>query len=457
MGAAAHHAHRQPKQPAIPGIARRLSHRVYLRLRNGLADGVRYAEPNFPAIGAVGVIGFPLYYVVWTYWFPQTYESLPLRLLGSLLLIPIMLADHWPARWRAALPVYWLGVILYALPFFFTFMLLKNHMSTVWGMSTMAGLTLLILLMQDWLLVMILFAAGTLLAWAGYLLTGGSAAPPHAYLEQLPIYLFLIVAGSIFNYKKELLNRERLDAMFAVSRNVAHELRTPLLGIRSGVGGLRRYLPRLLQGYALAREHGLAVEPIRQTHLVSLEDVLDRMQRETSYSNAMIDMLLVNAGRHSLDPAEFQPTSMAECVSEALQRYPFRTDRERAGVRRLQGPDFHFQGIQLLAVHVIFNLLRNALHAVAEKGEGEVTIWTERDGEAGQLHVRDTGSGIAPSVLPHIYERFYSSRGAEQGAGIGLSFCKMVTESFGGSIDCRTEHGRFTEFVLSFPGAARHG
>ncbi|MCO6439485.1 MAG: HAMP domain-containing histidine kinase [Nitrococcus mobilis] len=431
--------------------------RLLARLRLALAQGARQSEPNFFPIGIVGVVGFPAYYFIWHDWFPQPYENLGLRLIGAGIFLPYLFLPRWPKHWRPLLGVYWFFTMLYALPFFFTFMLLKNGMSDVWHTSTMAALILLVLLVQEWLLLSLLFATGTTLAWLAHIATGGQITVPADYLAQLPIYLFVMVTGSIVNYKAALVSQERLDAMFAVSRNIAHELRTPLLGIRSGVGGLRRYLPHLLEAYELAREKGLCVPPMRQGHRRALKSVLDRIENETNYSNTIIDMLLINAGRHQLDASEYTITHISECVAIALKRYPFRSQTERERVRWRPGEDFVFQGSPLLMIHVIFNLLRNALHFIAEAGHGEIVIWTECNGTDGILHVLDTGTGIRPEVLPYIYNRFYSSRTMDQGAGIGLAFCKMVMGSFGGSIHCKTEYGKYTEFMLTFPGVSHHG
>jgi signal transduction histidine kinase len=72
-----------------------------------------------------------------------------------------------------------------------------------------------------------------------------------------------------------------------------------------------------------------------------------------------------------------------------------------------------------------------------------------------QLLFRDTGVGIAPHVLPHIFTRFYTSSDAVDdasiGTGIGLAFCRDVMRSMGGAIDCRSVEGMFTEFTLTFP------
>ncbi len=63
------------------------------------------------------------------------------------------------------------------------------------------------------------------------------------------------------------------------------------------------------------------------------------------------------------------------------------------------------------------------------------------------------GTGIAADKLPSIFQPFYTSLEQGTGTGMGLSFCKMVMDGFGGAIACRSKLGEFTEFELKFPKA----
>ena len=164
-------------------------------------------------------------------------------------------------------------------------------------------------------------------------------------------------------------------------------------------------------------------------------------------------MLLVNARVTGAAEQTLQPCTMAACVDVALQRYPF-SEEERAVVFREGNGDFSFRGSELLMVHVLFNLIKNALRHIARAGKGEVSIRILASPDANRLVVRDTGDGIPPDMLPHIFQRFYTSTGSNDsvlGAGIGLAFCRDVMTSFGGTIQCTSVSGDFTEFVLSFP------
>ena len=193
--------------------------------------------------------------------------------------------------------------------------------------------------------------------------------------------------------------------------------------------------------------------PIRRGHLDSLKGVLERIDGEARQSNAIIDILLVNVRAPDGTARTLETCSIAVCVETALERCPF-SDDERALVHWKKGDDFVFRGIELLTVHLLFNLIKNALRHIGTNGRGEISIRV--DTLAGHhLVVRDTAGGIAPEVLPHIFERFYTAGGdgGVLGTGIGLAFCRDVMRSFGGDIVCTSELGEYTQFTLTFPSA----
>ena len=138
--------------------------------QNWTQQSMRYAETNLTAISILAVVCFPLYYFVWNDLFPQKYENISLRLLGSALWILILLRDRWPRNLRSYFSICYYFTVLYSLPFFFTFMVLKNESSTSWVMSNLAAIFLLILLV-DWLNVVILFVIGSILGWVCYVFT----------------------------------------------------------------------------------------------------------------------------------------------------------------------------------------------------------------------------------------------------------------------------------------------
>lgn len=412
----------------------------------------QHIEPRIMIISVIATVGFPLYYVIWHYIFPQPYENLSLRLLGSALFIPSIFVKHWPKWMNQYKSIYWYLVTLYGLPFFFTFMLLSNKGSTVWLLSALIALFLMVLLL-DWLNILIQSCLGIFLAWISYYITAETPQINFLVLEHFPVYLFAILIGIAANYSGEMLRQERLRAMLATASTIAHELRTPLLGIKSGSVGLQKYLPALLNAYQLAKDRGLAVEPIRLVHLHSMHGVLKRIEGEADHSNTIIDMLLMNTRINGFAPESFSVCSIAHCVDTVLQRYPFASEKERQRVIWNHTIDFHFRGIELLMVHVLFNLIKNALYHIAKTGKGEIAIQLKTTPQGNVLTFTDTGAGIPAEVLPHIFTRFYSWAPDTNGlgAGIGLAFCRSVMQACGGSIRCESQLGEYTEFMLIFP------
>ena len=411
---------------------------------------VEYFQRRLSALAVGAVVVFPLYYVVWQYLFPQPYENLSLRLLGSALFIPLIFSRHWPNFLKRYLPYYWYFVLLYALPFFFTFMLLKNNASDVWINSALVAIFLMVLLL-DWVTLIAHFLVGTGLAILAFVLTSDASLPLFTRYDFLAIILFAVVSGAMSNYDSERIRIEQERAMLATAGSIAHELRTPLLSIRAGASGITNYLPALLHAYQLARQHQLPVATMRSAHLSALEGVVERIDHEANHANAIIDMLLINVRGYSSTHQPLVPCSMSQCVDMALARYPF-SEQERALVTWQHEQDFSFQGVELLTVHVLFNLLKNALRHIAQTNKGHITIHLETSSMWNRLIFKDTGGGIAPEAMAHIFMRFYSSSSnSVLGAGIGLAFCRDVMDTFGGTIHCNSTHGEYCEFVLTFP------
>jgi two-component system CAI-1 autoinducer sensor kinase/phosphatase CqsS len=311
---------------------------------------------------------------------------------------------------------------------------------------------LILLLLIDPINAVLMFIMGTILAFGLYELSTPRPLPIKEYLANLPIFSFALVAGAIFNLTNEREKKAKIAATLALGGHVAHELRTPLLGIRSGAIGAKNYLPKLVKAYTIARESGLDVPSIRLGHLKLLEGVLDRIEGEVNYSFLVIDMVLANAGNHKIEREKYSIFSVCAAASRAIDRYTFKRDEDRKKVQIDNGEDFEVYAVELLFAHILFNLLKNALYALEAAGVGEdgrIRIWAQPGAELNYLHFRDNGTGIPSGALERIFEPFATTK--KSGTGLGLHFCRLVMERFGGEIICRSEEGSFTEFVLTFP------
>lgn len=97
---------------------------------------------------------------------------------------------------------------------------------------------------------------------------------------------------------------------------------------------------------------------------------------------------------------------------------------------------------------VFDNLLKNALDALP--GPGSVAIRGRESGEYLEVLVEDTGEGIRAESIGRIFEPFFTTKGS-RGTGLGLAICKTIVEAHRGTIECRSEPGAGTTFVLRLP------
>jgi len=226
----------------------------------------------------------------------------------------------------------------------------------------------------------------------------------------------------------------RLEANEAQRRNlladVTHELRTPLAVVQGNVEAI-------LDG----------VHPADEAHLAAILEetrVLGRLVED------LRTLALSEAGSLSLHR---EPTDLGILVADVAAS--FGPGAETAGVALETGVDDDLPLLDIDPVRireVIGNLVANALrHTPAG---GRITIAAGRasagTAEAVELAVRDTGTGIDPELLPHVFDRF--ARGSESpGTGLGLSIARGLVELHGGTIEAASPPGGGTEIRIRLP------
>lgn len=324
------------------------------------------------------------------------------------------------------------------LPFFFTYMMLQNGGNAVWIASLICSPFFL-----AWLTRPAVFAVLTLvgsgLAVLAYLADPHMPLDMAAVLSAAPVVLFAVTGGVLFKaLESRNIEFNRTKSM-ALATSIAHELRTPILGARLDLDTARRAL-KTSRAEGVAPDEGMA-------------DPVGRIDFHLQKATHIVDNLLQNAKNDSFDASRFARCSAGAAISEALARYPF-TPRQRGLVSFTPGPDFDYWGDELLMIHLLMNLIKNALTSLAVVQRGDIVIEAIPGVKANRIIVRDTGAGIAPHIRKRLFTQFFSAQGG--GAGLGLAFCRRVARSFGGAIDCRSRPGEFAEFVVTLPIVTRH-
>lgn len=391
---------------------------------------------RFHFLAWIGCVGMPLYYVIWTVFFPQKFESAALRAIGfALCLFAVCSSRFFKGR---SLRVFQFIAVTYVLPFFFTFMFLMNQGSAVWSQSLLAALIVLFHFEFAWAFTS--FCCGTVLACAAFGMTGDAGFLLKAeVLEQLPIFLFTALIVSCAKIGRRVLTAEKLAGMSQALATVSHELRTPLISVAANVRGVERCLksePALADGNAAA-----------------VEDAIARIQFEVRHMNHMIDLFLMSATAMNKRLEPIEHISMCAVVDSVIARYPFTGQPQRDSVSVEIRGDFVFLGKHELSVVLLLNLLRNALKALQRAGKGGVRIIVDGVRNRPRLLVVDTGCGITSRQLPLIFERFYTYP-PNAGFGVGLALCKDIVEAWNGSIRCISRELAYTIFVIELPHAS---
>lgn len=413
--------------------ARRRLHCQLQRLLARYERRLDHQSWRFTVLAWIGCLGMPVYFVVWTVWFPQQYESLALRLIGAALCLPA----PWALRlfrpaWRS---IYLFVAATYVLPFQFTFLYLMNGGSSVWSQSLLIALIVLFHFPTLWACACC--ATGVLFACALFALVSDPALMlDQAILMHLPIYAFTIVVISVAKVGRRVLANEKLAGMAQGLATVSHELRTPLVSVDANVRGIQRRLART--GHPSEGDWHAMTEAVT------------RIQYEVRHMNHMVDLFLLSAHavRQQLEADE--QVSMQAVVEAVIKRYPFAAQAQRDCVRVEVRADFTFAGKHELTVVILLNLLRNALKALHRAGKGRIRIIVDGRRATPRLLFIDTGCGIAAPMLPLIFQRFYSYP-PNSGSGIGLALCKEIVDAWKARIRCVSRELAYTIFVLEFP------
>jgi signal transduction histidine kinase len=212
---------------------------------------------------------------------------------------------------------------------------------------------------------------------------------------------------------------------------VVHELRTPLTSIQG--------FADLMMDDAVEQAQGLKVIKRAATKLQRLMDDSMTLVEAPTFSSGMVLELV----------------SLIEIVGEEIP-----VAEEQAN---LQGIDFQFFASAACEVHVdrlriaqvVSNLLSNALQHTPSGGS--VSLSLAQDGDWAVLKIEDTGAGIAPDILPHIFIPFFTKETAVKkgkGTGLGLSIVKQIVEASAGKIEVQTALNKGTLFTVKLPLAA---
>ena len=224
----------------------------------------------------------------------------------------------------------------------------------------------------------------------------------------------------------QVTEEQRRDLM----ADITHELRTPLTVIQGNLEGF--------------------LDGVYSPDEARLKSLLEETQILARLVEDLRTLALAESGALQLKK---EPTDLALLISETVSAFPTRADAAGVKIEFQAAPDAPVLNLDPERIRqVLSNLIANALRYTPRLGAIHVGLTSTHsdDGNYVQVSVEDTGAGIAPDVLPHIFNRFYKSRDSS-GTGLGLPIARHLVEAHGGSITAESQPGRGTVMRIRLP------
>jgi signal transduction histidine kinase len=237
----------------------------------------------------------------------------------------------------------------------------------------------------------------------------------------------------------QLVQSEKLSSLGRLSAGIIHEINNPLNYSLTGLFALRN------KGKNFPPEQRAEFDEI-------VNDVEEGIKR---VRNIVSDLrTFTHPGGGTGEPVE-----VADTVQAAM-RFLAGEWRDKAVIHQQVPPEQLLWGNRNKLIHVLVNLMQNAIDALGEKtfADGEKPqIWISGRTEETRslIVVRDNGPGIEKKVEDKIFDPFFTTKDPGKGMGLGLSICYRIVQGYGGKISVRSERGQFCEFTLDFPATAK--
>ena len=286
------------------------------------------------------------------------------------------------------------------------------------------------------------------------------------YLLVLLVFVVLLIVACAFAIRayvaKTRINRQLHDSMrkqqtmteemermtqtqLQFFTNVSHELRTPLTLIAGPAD-------QLLEDGSIRGQHRSMLQMIQRNTRILIQlvgEILDFRKVQNNKAKLRLNRFALSD----------ELSTWAEDFRAAAARRKITIIVVTAGAAETStaddgNPSDTADGSMIIAdrdkiEHVYFNLMSNALKYTPEGGC--ITTTVEHAAQHFTITVTDTGKGIDPKELPHLFERFYQAQGSIGGTGIGLSLVKAYVDMHHGTIEAQSEPGKGTSFIVTLP------
>ena len=256
--------------------------------------------------------------------------------------------------------------------------------------------------------------------------------------------------GELKATQAHLIQSEKMAALGGIVSGIVHELNTPVGVINSAIDVSSQFATDIMTSLSAGR----SIDEIRDERaLASTLDALGENNRATRLATARIEKF-VNSLRSfaRLDGAVFEQVNVHDGIETTLDLLEGRL-RDKISVVK------DFGELPLVSCYsselnqVFLNLLTNAIQAINRKGTGSGTITIRTRLVAGRVKIEfsDTGPGIPPDEIGHLFDPTFTRKGSRVKASLGLVACYNIMEKHGGEIRVESQEGQGSTFTLVLP------
>jgi signal transduction histidine kinase len=211
--------------------------------------------------------------------------------------------------------------------------------------------------------------------------------------------------------------------------DASHQLRSPLTSI---------------QGFAQAMLDGTASD--EETRLKAVRIINDESRRMIRQVNELLELSRMQSGQVKMNS---EPVDMRELLSHCQEIMSLRLEEKKIRLKNEMDPVPTVQGDADRLEDVFSNLLDNAIKNTPVMGEIQLTLKSQNNQV--EISIADSGPGIPPEQIPHIFERFQQTEGLRSGFGLGLAIAREIIISHGGSIEVTSNPGEGARFKVNLP------
>lgn len=247
--------------------------------------------------------------------------------------------------------------------------------------------------------------------------------------------------------QQRLLESEKMAALGGLVAGVAHEINTPVGVSVTAVSHLREQVEAFAENYRSGQMKRSDLDSFLSTSSQASDIILDNLIRASELIRSFKEIAVDQTGD---DVRTVHLDEYLERIITSLQ--PQLKNRPVTIVRSIAPElkaELHVGGL----AQVVSNLVLNSLnHAFAPDQPGEIVIDVRRRGRSITINYSDSGKGMTQDVVDRIFEPFFTTKRGQGGSGLGMHIVfNIVTQKFGGLIECTSAPGEGTQFSILIP------